>query len=194
MRLVFGVGLNDAEYPVSPVVNGKRIQCPFYRTWKSMLCRCYSEKYQLKYPTYIGCSVYLGWHTFSNFKVWMETQDWEGKQLDKDLLVPGNKIYSPETCLFVSGQVNNFMISADSIRGEWPVGVSWHKGVEKFMATCHNLGKGQKHLGYFDSPDEASDAYWTYKCRLAEELAKLQIDERVATKILIRYSRQTKHS
>ena len=108
-RLVYGVGINDADYVVQKwetigYVNGKQKQkliwiCPYYSAWKSMLKRCYSSKYQDKRPTYKGCSVSDEWLTFSVFKVWMEKQDWEGKQLDKDLLFEGNKIYSADTCV-----------------------------------------------------------------------------------------------
>lgn len=112
-RLVYGVGNNDADYVVEKreeigYVGGKRRRklmwvCPYYQTWKDMIKRCYSTKCQEKFPTYKGCSVSADWHTFSNFKAWMEKQNWEGKQLDKDILIEGNKVYSPETCVFVSG-------------------------------------------------------------------------------------------
>ena len=106
-KLVYGVGINDAEYVVVKReevgnVDGKRKRktvwrCPFYKTWSSMLRRCYSTKYQERCPTYMGCSVSEEWHTFSVFRNWMESQDWQDTQLDKDLLVEGNKVYSPET-------------------------------------------------------------------------------------------------
>ena len=117
-KLVCGVGNNDSDYVVTKfetiVVNGKLKQkliwvCPYYRVWKGMLERCYSIKYQESQPTYIGCSVTDEWLTFSAFKNWMEKQNFEGMQLDKDLLIEGNKVYSPETCVFVSGMVNNFI-------------------------------------------------------------------------------------
>ena len=126
-KLVYGVGVNDADYVVSinetvGYVDGKRKEklvwiCPFYRTWKGMLGRGYSEKLKLKYPSYKDVTVCEEWHLFSTFRAWMDQQDWEGLQLDKDLLVKGNKIYSPETCLFVSGQVNNFVLERGASRG-----------------------------------------------------------------------------
>lgn len=114
-KLVCGVGINDADYVFQKwetiIVNGKRKQkliweCDFYRTWKSMLARCYSIKTQERQPTYKGCSVSDEWLTFSVFKNWMEKQDWEDKQLDKDLLFEGNKVYSSETCVFVTRMVS----------------------------------------------------------------------------------------
>ncbi len=73
-----------------------------YKTWRHMLERCYDKKYQAKRPTYIGCSVCAEWHNFQIFAEWMSEQDYEGKQLDKDIKVKGNKVYSPDTCTFVT--------------------------------------------------------------------------------------------
>ena len=90
--LVFGVGLNDANYTVNPVVSGKSYLCSIYSRWQGMLERCYSKKYQVLSKTYSECTVCEEWLTFSNFKTWMEQQDWKGKQLDKDIIKKGNKI------------------------------------------------------------------------------------------------------
>ena len=70
-----------------------------YRTWKSMI-DLHSAKYQDKYPTYKGCAVSKEWLTFSVFKAWMVTKDWQDNHLDKDILFEGDKVYSPETCVF----------------------------------------------------------------------------------------------
>ncbi len=67
-----------------------------------MLQRCYSESYLNKRPSYRGCSVCEEWKTFSNFMAWMKNKNMENLELEKDILVPGNKLYSPETCVFVS--------------------------------------------------------------------------------------------
>ena len=147
-RLVCGVGRNDVDYVVEKretirCADGKQKQrivwiCPYYQTWRGMLQRCYSTKLQERQPTYKGCSVSEEWLTFSVFKNWMETQDWEGNQLDKDILFEGNKVYSAETCVFVSGMVNNFTIDRGAARGEWLIGVYWNKRNGKFQAQCNN--------------------------------------------------------
>lgn len=189
-KLVHGVGLNDADYAVTPIVNGKRNRCRFYRTWESMLNRCYSAKYQAKQPTYIGCYVCDEWLTFSNFKKWMEQQDWQGKELDKDLLFVGNKIYSPDTCVFVDKKTNSFANDHGAARGEWPIGVSFHKHVGKFSAQCGNqITEKREHLGYFTCPNEAHKAWKKRKHELACQLADLQNDERVADALRTRYLR-----
>lgn len=198
-KLVRGVGVNDADYAVQKLetigyVNGKRKQklvwkCPHYQAWVSMLDRCYSVKYQERRPNYKGCTMSDEWLTFSNFKSWMEKQDFERKQLDKDLLIEGNKVYSSETCVFVSGAVNNFTTDSGATRGEWLVGVDWHKAAKKFRAKCSNPFSGeQEHLGLYTSEKEAHNAWLKRKLELAHELAAIQTDERVAKALIDRYS------
>jgi hypothetical protein len=193
-KLVHGVGINDAPCQVKEhaLVDGKWKMiwtCPFYETWKGMLKRCYSAKYQEKLPTYKGCSVAEEWLTFSKFKSWMETQDWEGKHLDKDLLKHGNKVYGSEYCIFVSPQVNCFMTECTSLRGEWPIGVYWNKEKKKFRSRCCNpFTKKEEHLGYFTCPDEAHRAWLKRKREHAITLAALQTDPRVAKALIDRYN------
>lgn len=188
-KLVFGVGINDADYVVQPTVNGKRGYCPFYQAWVSMLSRCYSEKYQDKKPTYIDCSVCNEWLTFSNFKSWMEQKDWKGKHLDKDLLIEGNKVYSPTTCIFVDRMTNIFTTDSGASRGQFPIGVCFHKRVGKFRACCRNpFTKKNENLGYFTCPNQAHLAWKKRKHELACQLADLQTDERVAKVLRDRYT------
>jgi len=111
-RLVCGVGVNDADYMVHFIKNGIKIRCVYHATWTAMLKRCYSEACQKRQPAYIGCSVCDKWLIFSNFKAWMEKQDFKGKHLDKDIKIKGNKVYSPEACSFVSAAENVIAASA----------------------------------------------------------------------------------
>lgn len=198
-KLVYGVGINDADYAVNKqetirYVDGTQKRkliwaCPYYRAWADMLVRCYSAKFQKRRPTYVGCTVSAEWHTFSNFKAWMEKQDWEGKQLDKDLLFEGNKVYSPETCVFVTPMVNSFTTDSGSARGKWLIGVSWHKLTERFQSNCSNPFTNKKEtLGFFDCEQQAHEAWRKRKLELAHELAAIQEDERVAKALIDRYS------
>lgn len=200
-KLVYGVGINDADYVVQKFetieVNGVRKQklvwiCPYYRTWKGILERCYSTKFQEKYPTYTGCSVSEEWLIFSVFKTWMEAQDWEGMQLDKDILFEGNKVYSAETCVFVTKSVNMFTTDSGAARGEWLIGVYLDKGVGKFKSMCRNpFTKKGEHLGYFTCEKEAHQAWLKRKLELATLLAEEQTDERVAKALIERYTNYT---
>lgn len=153
-----------------------------------MLERCYSAKLQERYPTYIGCTVSEEWSTFSNFKAWMETQDWEGKQLDKDILVEGNKVYSADTCVFVTQTVNLFITDSNAARGECLLGVDWIGQAGKFRARCSNpFTKKRENLGRFAFEQEAYNAWAKRKLELAHELAPVQTDARVAKALISKY-------
>lgn len=198
-KLVRGVGINDADYVTERketigYVNGKQKLkliwfCPFYRAWANMLARCYSIKTQERQPTYKGCSITEEWKTFSVFKKWMISQDWVGNHLDKDLLIEGNEVYSPETCVFVTQTVNSFTTDRSAARGEFLIGVSWHKSAGKFQSKCSNpFTKKEEYLGYFAHEQEAHEAWLKRKLELAYELAAIQTDSRVAESLINRYS------
>ena len=105
-RSVYGVGTNDADYAVSYTYAGSVITCPFYSKWYSMMQRCYSDKFKKTHPSYILCKTSKEWLLFSNFKNWMKSQNWQGMELDKDLKIKGNKIYSEDTCLLIPSKLN----------------------------------------------------------------------------------------
>jgi hypothetical protein len=176
--LVCGAGVNDANYHVQPVVDGKQLICPYYRRWHSMLKRCYDPRYQALYPTYIGCTVVKEWLNFMAFRAWMMKQDWTGNQLDKDLLITGNKIYSPESCVFISGHVNSLLCDSAAIRGQWPQGVSFYKKTGKFRAQI-NINAKVKSLGYYLTSEEAESAYLIEKAAEIRRHANLQEDPRL---------------
>lgn len=175
---IHGIGFMDIEGYVSQkfeIIDGKRKMvwiCPVYRAWKGMFDRCYHEKYHSRH-TYEGCSVCDEWKLFSNFLNWTLTQDWEGKSLDKDLLVEGNKVYSPDTCLYVHQKINSFIIDATSARGKYMLGVYWNKPRSKFMAQCNDPFTGEReYLGLFTDELEAHLAWKARKhqhaCALAD--------------------------
>ena len=198
-KLVCGVGVNDLGYRVQ--INeevtkdgGKRIQksvfrCKYYEAWRNMLERCYSKKYLESYPSYIGTSVCSEWLYATAFKKWMEEQDWNGKCLDKDIIVPGSKLYSPKTCAFVLQATNKFVTARDASRGEYPVGVCLYKPTGKYIASCKNPFTGkQEHLGYFSTPEEAHEAWRKRKYALAQLVAATESDPRVVEALKKRYS------
>lgn len=193
-KLVYGFGLNDSESPVYTygLIGGRHLAtwtCPFYLVWREMLCRCYSQKYQAKKPTYIGCSVSADWSSFSSFKSWMQSQDWEGMHLDKDILSPGNKVYSAEYCIFIPGKLNSFMLGRDADRGPYPIGATWNHETKRFVGRCSNpfLGR-QEHLGQFLSADAAHEAWRQRKHEHACRYADMQTDQRISAALRLKYS------
>lgn len=171
---VLGVGVNDV-----PGSKGD----PLYILWISMLQRCYSDSYQARQPTYKGCSVCEDWLTFSNFKEWCEKNSWEGKELDKDLSEYGNKLYSPDTCVFLPREINAVFKSRKERPG-LPIGV-YSKDMKRFYASAMEFGI-QKRLGIFDSPEEAHHAYLSNRAKYISELSLLADSDRVKSLLLKR--------
>ena len=162
-RGVYGVGVNDATYIVSSKNSDNKVEvCPFYRAWRDMIKRCYSPWHLNTTPTYIDSTVVDEWHKLSNFRLWMEKQNWEGNVLDKDLLMPENKIYGPNTCLFVPPEVNGAVVGLFKQSSNYPVGVSFHKTKGKIRAVCRQNNRGV-HIGYFKTSCLASRAYKEFK-------------------------------
>ena len=202
-RLVSGVGINDADYvtQISITLSGtgknrKRKViwcCPYYRTWAGMLKRGYSQKQKKVRPTYEDCTVCKDWHTFSNFKAWMEKQDWQGKELDKDLLVRGNKTYSPETCIFIDYVINTFL-TEPNVGAEGLPGTVWDKQRKKFTAQISNpFTKKNEKLGRYDSQIDAHKAWLARKLEFATELAYGQDNIMVRDALIARYENYKYH-
>jgi len=186
ISLIYGVGLNDADYQVD-IRGEKRLRCPYFTTWSNMVKRCYNTKTLSSYPTYTDTTVCEEWLTFSRFKSWMETQNWEGRELDKDLLGDGSS-YSPETCVFVDRLTNCFMLDCGSRRGSYKIGVDLYKPSGRFRARCSNpFTNTTEHLGYYPSEEGANSAWRERKKQLAIILSALQEDERVAKRLIHMY-------
>lgn len=184
--LIYGVGVNDADYVVLTTLNGRQIKCKFYQTWYNMLRRCYSTEYHTSKPTYVGCSVCQDWLYFMNFKRWMELQDWKGNHLDKDILLSGNKIYSPDTCAFVPLAVNAFVLSGLKSCVGLPIGVTYSRG--RYRACGYVKSKGRRsHIGVFDTREFAHLAYLNSKIEHISVICKDVKDKRVVLALLKRY-------
>lgn len=164
--MVHGIGINDSVTPSK--VNGKLTKP--YSCWKSILQRCYSSECQSLHPTYVDCIVCDEWKYYSNFLKWYETNYVEGYQIDKDILQPGNKIYSPEFCIFVPPEINTLLCDSKARRGKYLIGVSFIQREQKFQASISIDGK-PKNLGYFDSEIEAHEKWRTTKINRVREIA-----------------------
>jgi hypothetical protein len=179
-----GVGINDAWYMVKPIIQGKRYYCPYYSKWHGMINRCYWGKYHDKKPTYRDCTVCDEWLRFSVFKKWMTEQDWKGKELDKDIIKPGNKIYSPENCRFVTSELNILLSDSIRMRGQHPRGVTLSSRCSSYAARVNDNGKPVT-IGYFSTPELASDAYVEAKSLLIHKAANNQKDPAIAAGLML---------
>ena len=177
---VHGIGILGAKYPVSE--DGRDTK--EYTLWNNMLNRCYNDTYKNKNQTYVGCKVSENFKSYEYFYEWCHKQigfDNEGWQLDKDLLVKGNKVYSEDTCVFIPSEINLVLVKSDKIRGKHPIGVHWSNSNKAFVAKVKkNKGK-QEYLGSFNTELEAFNAYKANKESFIKEQADKwegKIDER----------------
>ena len=181
---VCGVGIVGIKYPSR--VNG--ILTKECALWYSMLKRCYNDGFKNKRPTYEGCGVSDKFKSYEYFYEWCNEQigfdnDDNGNpfQLDKDLLVKGNKVYSESTCVFIPAEINSLLIKCAASRGEHLIGVYWSKTANAFVARVSRNKGGSEHLGLFKTEIEAFNAYKTAKESFIKEQAnkwKGKIDER----------------
>ena len=178
---VYGVGVLGAKYPST--ING--VLTKGYTLWCNMLKRCYSDTYQKKQPTYVGCEVSENFKSYEYFYEWCNEQIGfgnEGWHLDKDLLVKGNKIYSENTCVFIPAEINKVLTKRTASRGEHLIGVSWDNTNKVFVARVNKNKGNQERLGLFNTELEAFNVYKKAKEAFVKEQAnkwKDQIDERV---------------
>ena len=171
---VFGVGVTGTKYPVK--ING--VITKEYDLWHSMLRRCYSDTSKKKCPTYEGCEVSDNFKYYEYFYEWCHKQigfgvDGNGNsfQLDKDLLIKGNRVYSESTCVFLPAEINSLLVKCTASRGEHLIGVHWSKTNKAFVAQV-NKGKGKRDcLGYFKTEIEAFNAYKQAKESFIKEQA-----------------------
>ena len=180
MPSVYGVGIVGNKYPIK--VND--VQTKEYGLWKSMLRRCYSDNFKKKNPTYKDCEVSDKFKSYEYFYEWCNKQigfGVDGFEIDKDLLIKGNKVYSESTCVFLPQEINTLLIKCTASRGKHPIGVCWNKTKKSFVAHVGKSKGKQEHLGYFKTEIEAFNAYKEAKEAFVKEQAnkwKDKIDER----------------
>lgn len=135
-----------------------------YQTWCGMLERCYDEKCQEKKPTYKGCVVCEEWHNFQIFAAWYYDnypKDGGKYQLDKDLSCYGErgKLYSPETCVFVTAQVNTEEAHSKSYKFKNPEGEV--VDIYNLAKFCRENGLDQGTMWHVFNGREKSYKGWT---------------------------------
>lgn len=125
----------DSKYPCALQKNNHQIRHPIFNIWDGMRKRTTSKIHQSRMPNYKETYVCKEWRLYSTFAQWvMEQQIWLGRQLDKDLLRPGNKEYGPKYCRFVPSQINNLFVDSGTIRGNFPMGVYKHEN--SYIGVC----------------------------------------------------------
>ena len=182
---VYGVGIVGEE-KISK--DGKLFK--EYKMWSSMLQRCYSIKEKNKKPNYIKTNCCDEWLYYPNFKEWMLNQEnyktllelGEEICLDKDIIIKGNDFYSPQTCCLVPKNINSLFTKHTRGRGKYPIGVSYYKKLQKYMARCNDGFNHELHLGYYQNANDAFDAYKKFKENVIKKMAQYEFKKGTITK------------
>lgn len=159
-----------------------------YKKWSSMLRRCYSKVEAKRRSSYSDCEVQEDWLDFQKFALWLTSNKHykEDYQLDKDLLVLGNKVYSADTCCLVPTQINNLLLNKKSRSKKLPLGVKEDGRSDRFVAAV-SVNAQNYHIGTFDTPKEAHEAYVRAKELHVKRMAREwrdRIDDRVYTALM----------
>lgn len=181
---VCGIGMIGAKYPSK--INNKATK--EYKMWNSMLERCFVTKHKEKHPTYQSASCCQEWLLYDGFYEWLHNQEnfnewYNGERwaIDKDILIKGNKVYSPETCCLVPMNVNSLFTKCDAARGSSPIGVCERK--HGFEAWCKNPFTNKiEYLGYYSTPERAFQVYKTYKEKIIKQVAQEEYNKGNITK------------
>lgn len=181
---VYNVGIVGSRYPVK--VNNKISK--EYNTWRHMLGRCYDKKYKRKEPTYQNAICCDEWLLYENFYEWLHSQEnfdkWlNGNRwaLDKDILIKGNKEYSPEFCCLVPQRVNSLFVKNDATRSNLPIGVDISG--DKYKVRCGNyLNNSRDYLGLYDNFESAFQCYKKNKEKVIKQSAKEEYENGNITK------------
>ena len=177
-KTIYGVGIDDSDYQIRKESGGKVIwTCPYYQRWVNMIARCYSKNQRKYTPSYRGCRVCKEWLTFSNFKSWMETQDWEGKELDKDLFGDG-LVYGPSQCCFITKHMNLLLSAYPRSKG-----FSFMKNRGKWRAYYnHPITRKHKHIGLFDTEEDAKRVAKVEKDKVYKYLVQFVVEDTTQVK------------
>jgi len=148
-----------------------------YSVWNGMMERCYFPK-ESETLAYAGCVVCEEWHCYQNFAKWYSenyyTVENEPMNIDKDLLVHGNREYSPEKCLIVPQMINSFIIKPTHRKQDVPIGVVKRK--YSYEAKLRWYGE-YVYIGNYDTPDKAFAAYKQEKENRIKMLADIYRDK-----------------
>lgn len=171
----FGVGIFKRS------VDG--VKTPEYACWASLMERLFSNYRKEKFPTYLDCSVCPDWLNFQVFADWYTKQRFYGRgyQLDKDILVVGNRYYSPDTCCLVPSEINSLLIRPNSSKSKYKTGICIKGETGKFLVQLKKFGK-QTHVGFYTDLKDAEAAYKYEKERYVKEVAMIwkdKVDEKV---------------
>lgn len=171
-RTIFGTGfIGEGPYKARETPDK---QLPEYNAWKNILERCYSEKLRFMHSAYEDCECCEEWYNYQNFAKWYHNNFYRAgtgrMHIDKDIKIKGNKLYSPDKCIFVPQKINMIFMSKPR-KDNLPTGVEITKH-GKYYASYNG-----KHLGVYQSAEMAKEAYLSAKRAHIRDVVKEFGDE-----------------
>lgn len=155
-KTVYGVGfLGVGEYKTTATES--KFDRRDYKCWGTMIARCYCISKKNDYPAYVGITTMCEeWLNFQNFAKWYEENHYdvpsnERMHIDKDILFSGNKVYSPDTCIFVPQRINMLFTNKSNKKG-LPNGLS--KNIKGYSVRYNGL-----LIGEYETLEEAFEKY-----------------------------------
>ena len=145
-----------------------------YKLWVNIMTRCDNEDYKKARPVYKDVIICDEWKYYPNFKEWFNEHwyviDGERTELDKDIINKGNKIYSPDNCVFVPQRINSLFTKRNSKRGDLPIGVTsrnYNNNIYYYSTVSIN---GKNIAKSFKTVKEA---FQDYKFRKEREIKRI---------------------
>ena len=139
--------------------------------------------------SYADCTLDPRWYKLSAFKEWIEKwDDYGNKEVDKDILIPGNKHYGPDTCLMVRPSVNAWF--KPTVVGDLPRGVCWNSGWKggkspnPYRAQITPIGGKRTSLGFYATIEEASAVFAKARKEQIKVLIETETDRKVKNAIM----------
>lgn len=178
-------------------VNNKKVKA--CQLWENIRNRCEYLPYknEVRFGKYSDADSCTEWKDFQNFASWFESVQLngyfhEGWQLDKDLLIKGNKIYSAEVCVFLPEEVNKALNTKSRTRGELPLGICYHKKDKKHIIVAYTCKHPDFKMYAYLPSNQVENGFKMYKeareayVRFLAEKYRDKLDPR-AYKALVEY-------
>lgn len=146
---------------------------PAFPSWANMVRKVIGKPYS-------GKSICPEWKSFAGFRQWADLFWSPGKKL---VLLPRETVYSPTTCVMVSGRAASVLLTLNAKPTDLPIGVTSLK-IGKFVARGRDVNGKLHHLGTFAGSMDAHRAWQAHKVKTLREMAAIESDPSVAGALL----------
>ena len=198
--------LGQGEYKSEHRENGKRVHHKSYSIWSGMHDR--AGNFDGRHPSYKDVYVCDEWCNYQNFAKWYEERDIVNIKndfmcIDKDLLHPSSRVYSPDTCCLIPNRINEIFKDYDNYSKNnhgLPIGVMFRNEKDRKSVGFKVIKRELNHKGAtiytsktFNNVPDAFKYYKMNKEKYIQDLAiyyKPILDDNVF-KALMSYTETT---